>query len=62
MTEKLRDIDEELRGKAEEAYRDPEKCLHQTCQECHGTGRKKDGSACIHMISCPCKGCNRFHY
>ncbi len=35
----------------------PQPCLHKQCSECHGTGRKKDGTACIHMISCPCPRC-----
>lgn len=34
------------------------KCSHKACQECNGTGIKKsDGSACIHMLSCPCPLC-----
>lgn len=35
-------------------------CLHDSCQECHGTGVKKDGSSCIHMISCPCPKCTPY--
>lgn len=34
-----------------------QKCLHKGCSECHGTGRKKDGTICIHHISCPCPRC-----
>lgn len=33
-------------------------CMHDGCSECVGTGRKKDGTPCIHMISCPCPRCN----
>ena len=33
-------------------------CLHDQCAECQGTGRKHDGSACWHMISCPCPKCS----
>ena len=33
-------------------------CLHDSCAECQGTGRKHDGSACFHMISCPCPKCS----
>ena len=36
-------------------------CLHDGCSECHGTGIKKDGSGCIHSLSCPCPRCNPFH-
>lgn len=35
----------------------PIQCIHEKCPECHGTGIKRDGTACIHMISCPCKKC-----
>lgn len=33
-------------------------CLHQSCSSCSGTGRRKDGTVCVHMISCPCKNCS----
>lgn len=32
-------------------------CLHKGCSECHGSGRKRVGGSCIHMISCPCPDC-----
>lgn len=32
-------------------------CLHLACPECHGTGRKQDGSMCIHHIACSCPRC-----
>lgn len=32
-------------------------CLHDECTECNGTGRKKDGTICLHFISCPCPKC-----
>lgn len=35
-----------------------EKCRHNSCKECHGTGTKKDGTTCLHIISCKCKKCN----
>lgn len=31
-----------------------ERCLHDTCEECNGTGPKSNGQGCVHMISCPC--------
>lgn len=33
-------------------------CMHDGCPECYGTGVKKDGSSCIHHISCPCPKCS----
>lgn len=33
-------------------------CLHDSCTNCVGTGVKKDGSMCVHMISCPCPKCS----
>lgn len=33
-------------------------CMHDACPECVGTGIKKDGGSCIHMISCPCPKCS----
>lgn len=32
-------------------------CMHDQCSECIGTGVKRDGTPCIHMISCPCPKC-----
>lgn len=37
-------------------------CLHSKCSECNGTGRKKDETACVHMISCPCSRCIPRYY
>lgn len=34
-------------------------CLHNSCGECGGTGKKINGGGfCIHMISCNCKRCS----
>lgn len=30
-------------------------CLHSRCDDCKGSGVKKDGQMCIHSISCQCK-------
>lgn len=35
-----------------------EDCVHNRCSDCNGTGVKKDGTKCIHFISCPCPKCN----
>ena len=35
-----------------------QKCAHESCPECHGTGVKDNGGTCIHMISCSCSKCN----
>lgn len=32
-------------------------CMHEQCTQCHGTGVKLDGTACVHYISCPCPRC-----
>lgn len=32
-------------------------CLHDSCPLCKGTGKKEDGSICIHHISCNCHKC-----
>lgn len=32
-------------------------CLHDQCSQCHGTGVRHDGSACVHCLSCPCPKC-----
>lgn len=32
-------------------------CLHDQCIECFGSGKKQDGSPCIHFISCNCPKC-----
>lgn len=32
-------------------------CMHKLCLECQGTGRKANGQACVHAISCPCPKC-----
>ena len=34
-----------------------EDCLHSSCSECAGSGVKKNGGACVHMISCRCSKC-----
>ena len=33
-------------------------CLHDGCPECVGTGIRRDGSLCVHGISCPCPKCS----
>lgn len=33
-------------------------CMHDQCTECHGTGVKRTGGVCVHMISCPCPKCS----
>lgn len=57
------DDDSDLRKRQEEHLRNVrrpfsiQKCLHTGCPECIGTGIKRDGTPCIHMISCPCPRC-----
>lgn len=33
-------------------------CLHDSCPECIGTGKKIGGEMCIHFISCSCPKCS----
>jgi hypothetical protein len=40
-----------------DSFEDPIQCLHDSCGECGGCGKKKDGSMCIHFISCACPKC-----
>ena len=35
-------------------------CLHDQCSDCVGTGRKRDGSLCVHCLSCPCSKCSPY--
>ena len=37
-----------------------QECRHLSCSSCSGTGIKKDGTSCVHMISCQCKRCTPF--
>lgn len=46
---------ETIKNKRDDNWRP---CLHDSCPSCIGTGRKKDGSICIHAISCPCPKCS----
>lgn len=44
-------------NKAIGIFQDDQKCLHKSCPDCEGSGRKKNGQLCVHMISCPCRRC-----
>lgn len=33
-------------------------CAHDSCPECGGTGKKVDGSMCVHYLYCSCPKCN----
>lgn len=33
-------------------------CMHDQCPECLGTGIKKNGGMCVHMLSCSCPKCS----
>lgn len=35
-----------------------QQCLHDSCELCSGSGKKIDGSVCIHYISCNCPNCS----
>ena len=35
-------------------------CLHDSCNQCVGTGIKQNGSPCVHFLSCPCPKCTPY--
>lgn len=51
-------FDRDTKVKLRSWFEGSDECLHRKCSECHGTSIKKDGSRCIHMISCRCKKCS----
>ena len=57
-----REVEERKRQHLERVYASQhppyEVCMHDSCAQCCGTGVKHDGSACVHMISCPCSKCS----
>jgi len=48
---------EHLRNVRQQFSRPHMPCMHDACPECIGTGVKRDGSPCVHGISCPCPKC-----
>lgn len=44
-------------GQVNEKVDENRRCLHKSCPDCHGKGRKSDGQLCIHYISCFCPKC-----
>ena len=36
------------------------RCLHNECPECFGTGIKLNGFACVHMLSCGYSKCSPY--
>ena len=56
-------VDDKYRIEVAEKWATPiydtdNKCLHNNCDECGGKGIKKDGTECVHMISCKCPRCS----
>lgn len=37
--------------------RNETECMHDSCWECRGTMRKRDGKRCVHFMACNCKLC-----
>ena len=53
----------EINSIGEQEFKENEiKCLHLSCYECNGSGIKKNGQSCFHMISCRCERCNPCSY
>lgn len=46
---------EEVRGERDSQW---QPCMHDSCTECHGTGIRRGGGMCVHMIACPCPKCS----
>ncbi len=50
-------VDEAYRQRHGRQEEEERPCLRQSCASCKGSGRKGDGRACVHLISCPCPRC-----
>lgn len=37
-------------------------CRHTKCASCNGSGIKKNGTSCAHMMSCRCSSCSPARY
>ena len=37
-----------------------QRCAHDHCTECHGTGINRQGLPCIHGLVCTCRRCNNY--
>lgn len=57
LKERQRKHLEQVRGQNNVPWRP---CMHDQCTECHGTGVRAYGGACIHMIACPCPKCAHY--
>jgi len=44
-----------IRGGTNDPYWKP--CAHDQCPECLGTGIKRNGSVCVHCLTCDCPKC-----
>lgn len=59
MTDKDWKIQDRSKDKPEYIKR----CIHKQCKKCRGTGITKQGTICVHMISCKCPLCSPIqHY
>lgn len=48
---------DKINQKTEFTFTEEQKCLHEQCSNCHGTGFGIMG-ICVHSISCPCPKCS----
>ena len=59
LDEQLKEIRRKREEEIEKARKDGTlKCLHNSCQDCKGSGLTVDGKLCIHGIACPCTKCS----
>ena len=59
--EHLRRVNEYLnRGRFVPKLNYSQPCAHDNCSECVGTGIRRDGTSCVHILVCSCPKCRRF--
>ena len=62
IDEELGDEDVTLVLRPNEFHDIERSCIHISCTDCDGWGRKSDGKACQKFIDCPCNDCTPDFY
>ena len=55
LLRRQRDHLDRVRGAEDRTF---QPCAHDQCSQCHGTGIRHDGRACMHNLYCPCPKCS----